>query len=253
MLTIRHPRTDFPQQGWIRKPTVEGTTGDFYEAGTDFGWYRPTQSENEEPRPRYAYPRRNLPFYDTQPEPVWFTTLPAGFDPSQQSWFISSERIAARKYRYDLDSHRLGVVQFQGWSIQSERPSRKLLVRDTQPNLSWIVPSVIFDPQLWPATVVHSERLRDVKPYRYDLDGHKLGVVGFQSWSIDSQRIARRSSRITEQSDVSWIFQNLAAFDPAVQNWSIDSQRTQSRKYRITEHIDTSWIFPTLPAWKSVV
>jgi hypothetical protein len=282
VLAPRYPRTDFPQQGWLAKAPLN-----LYESDKGYGWYRPTQSENEEPRPRAACQRRIRVYYDTQPASVWFTTLPAGFDPSQQNWFISSERIAARKYRYDLDAHRLGAVQFQSWSIPSERPSRKRLVRDTQPNLSWIVPSVIFDPQLWPATQISSERLRDVKPYRYDLDGHRLGTVGFTSWSIDSQRTTSRSYRLHEQSNVSWIFQNLTAqfdpstqpwsqysertgqkkrsylqwrtvptgigtpteFDPRTFNWIIDSQRTAARSYRIIDPVTVDWIFPTLAAF----
>lgn len=68
VVTVRHPRTDFPQQGWIRKATVKGTVNDFYEANVGFGWFSQTQS--------YRMPDREIrktrsvlrPYYQTEPQ-----------------------------------------------------------------------------------------------------------------------------------------------------------------------------------------
>lgn len=65
-----------PQQGWIRKPTVNNLTTDFYEALTDFGWYGATQAyRSYERTQKYgAYGnkiRSNRDFYQTSPNQGW--------------------------------------------------------------------------------------------------------------------------------------------------------------------------------------
>jgi len=73
LLVLRVPRPDFPQFGWIRKPTVNGTTGDFYEALTGFGWYGLTQSYRPYER-LIRYGTNAHPFrcwYDSQPQQGW--------------------------------------------------------------------------------------------------------------------------------------------------------------------------------------
>src|SRR6478735_5105558 len=74
ILQLQVPRPDFPQFGWIRKPTVAGTTGDFYEALTGFGWYGLTQSYRPYEKSINYGPKAVQSFrawYDSQPQQGW--------------------------------------------------------------------------------------------------------------------------------------------------------------------------------------
>src|SRR3990172_5697635 len=108
---IRHPRTDFPQNGWLYKATVDGATNDLYETTTDYGWYTQTQTQSfrvDERTTGYGpCAKRTQQFYTDFPQQGWIDKVPgelweAWYWPAIEASLDSSYRAESKRYTRPL-------------------------------------------------------------------------------------------------------------------------------------------------------
>ena len=278
-----------PQQGWIGKPNLT-----LYEARGGTAWFSQTQTWVTP-----KHPARDLDRWDQNDATFDVINFTAAFDPSLLNWQIPSARIpnhpARDLDRWDQDDANFDVVNFaqafdpaiQDWHIDSARTSQRLgrFLRDTNTDVAWINQNlpVVFDPAIqdWHIDSARTAKklgtfLRETAPDNSWMGDH----AQLNEWDIpaDRMRLGPRYQRDTN-TDVSWIFPNLPAFDPSTQNWTSDSPRTTKslgrfiretsfdtawmgaqyawpipsdrmapgRQYRRDTNTDVAWIFPNLP------
>ena len=253
VVAIRHPRTDFPQQGWLGKGAGAGV---YYEASVGFGWWSETQSFRPNESANLYGPLRgrrgkNRGFYQTEPQQGWIgkPNLTGGaalyeagtgfgwwsetqsFRPNESANLYGPLRGRRGKNHYFYQTQQ-EVINFsqafdpalQDWCIDSGRTSQLLgrFLRDTNTDVSWLFPTlpVVFDPAI-------------------------------QEWTQSTDRTAPGPRyRLDTNTDISWIFPNLPAFDPALQDWTQATTRTATgKRYQRDTNTDVSWIFPTLPVF----
>ena len=284
VVAIRHPRTDFPQMGWLSKATIT-----FYEPNSGFGWFSETQSylPNANINGYRTRKRSVRPFYQTEPQQGWLNK-PVNLNLYEANsgfgWFSETQsfRPDQTKLRYGAKS-RSKVLQFyqtQPGDVYDPSVLARL-------HTSWVIPSERLRP--------HPARDLD----RWDQDDANFDVVNFTAafdpsllnWQIPSARIPNHPARDLDrwdQDDANFDVVNFAqAFDPATQDWHIDSALTSKRlgrflretvpdnawmgdhaqlnawgipadrmrlglRYQRDTNTDVSWIFPTLPVFDPV-
>lgn len=259
VVAIRHPRTDFPQMGWLTTASVP-----LYDATTGFGWFAQTATWVTP-----KHPARDLNRWgkaDANFDVINFST----FDPATQDWHIDSARTSQRLGRF---------------------------LRDTNTDVAWINQNlpVVFDPAIqdWHIDSARTAKKLGTFIRETGLDNAWMGdLARLSAWGIpaDRTRPGLRYQRDTN-TDVSWIFPTLPAFDPATYPWAIQSDRTRRRpssylhwrttptgagapaefdpttfswtqataraatvpRYRRDTNTDVSWIFPNLPAFDPAI
>lgn len=224
------PRTDFPQQGWIRKPTVNGTVNDFYEAIKGFGWFSQTQSfRSNEHQISYGARIRSLvrPFYQTEPQQGWIRkpTVNGATNDLYEAitdfgWYgrTNSDVPPIRKSRmldqWPFDDTAVDISQVfnpatADWGIDTALASKKIRRYSVdQPNTDWIgnvASGSLFDPSI---------------------------IGGILEQTADTRRwiLQQLSLNVGIKSDGAAGPPPPVPFDPAVLGWTIDSGRTPNRK-----------------------
>ena len=149
-----------------------------------------------------------------------FQNLPAEFDPSQQDWFVHGDWTHRPPY-WTGDQPQFIAPQFSAWGIPSDRMAPEM---DTKPKGSdvvanWLVPSVIFDPQLG---VAISDQLRQTR------------------------QTTKRGWYSSDPAQVSWIIPS-AIYDPTLWAPLYGEWSGRSRSRRIVDLADVSWVFTNLP------
>ncbi len=250
--TVRFPRTDFPQDGWLRKATVNGTTGDFYEDAFDFGWFSETQSYRPYEKTIGYGPKRIesfRAFYQTEP---------------QQGWLLKPKVAGTTSDLYEQDT------DFGWWSeTQSYRPNEQTIrygpkkignkqeFYKTEPQQGWLAKPIIsfYEPNsgigwleetaTW-ITPKHPARDLD----RWDQDDANFDIVNFgstfdpslQTWTSPDVRMGVRKPNVVMRP---------AGLEPVFignQDWGLPADRMASRKaeWKWDTVLDLGWLGATV-------
>jgi len=269
VVAIRHPRTDFPQMGWLSKATIT-----FYEPNSGFGWFSETQSylPNQNRNGYKTRQRAIRPFYQTEPQQGWLNkpVNPNLYEANtgtawlaQTATWITPKHPARDLDRWDQDDTNFDVINFsqafnpalQDWHIETvQTRKRKWWTSDPQ-QFDWLYQNVLVDPSvfLWTIPDVRTRARnaaipRGSEPQDTSWAFPNLPAVfdpAIQNWLQQTDRTAPglRYRRDTN-TDVSWIFQNLTAvFDPATQTWMLDTTRTGTRKWWAGDQPQFDWLY----------
>lgn len=261
VLSIRHPRSDWPQDGWISYVTRTRDIPPFIA---------PCLSETNSYRPpdRRAVQRNYVLYPDAQeqwwvsftpvitpyiakqdwhidtvitgkrewhtsdyPRTDWlYTSLPAVFDPALQDWYIKTERTTnpqhVRKLHWDAG------LQDTNWFVGSSPVFR-----------NWVIP-----------TTRTPQRDLSPRPTEQRLDWNTVNLQpgtnpAINDWHVDTTRTTQRD-RQPQLSDhkVEW----MVAVLPAFRDWGIPTVRTEDRRvpqtYRSWLADQENWTAPFTPA-----
>ena len=240
VVAIRHPRTDFPQMGWLSKATLT-----FYEPNDGFGWWSETQSfrPNENPLGYRTRQRSPRVFYQTEPQQGWLNK-PVNLNLYEANtgfgWF--SETHSFRPNERTIGS---GAWRGPRHAFYQTKPSEvydpSVLARL---HTSWSIPSE--------RTRAHAARDLD----RWDQDDANFDVITFttfdpaqQEWHIETVKTRTRKWWSSDPQPFDWLYQNVLV-DPSVFLWTMPDVRTRARNAAIprgSEPQDTSWVYQNLP------
>jgi len=203
------------------------------DTNTDVSWIFPTlpvfdpvnfnwTQQTEQTQGGKTYQR------DTNPDTSWmFPNLPAAFDPAIQDWHIDSNTYQSRAW----------------WS---DRPLPD----------AWLVPSVVFDPALWPGTTIDSHRrwkkltgrwqpdldhawitfnLPVVVPYDPTTGFAAVGIAGERTRPIPTLVVQRYQSLY----DLGWLHDVIPLIDPviippATINYQGDGKKKRKKRRNLT-------------------
>jgi hypothetical protein len=259
---IRHPRTDFPELGWLGRAAGAFTE---YSQTSGVGWYTETQST------RMAGGKRYL--RDTNPVASWiFQNIPGIVNPALFNWNIDSQRNVRDRSLY-LESekrpgHGLGGGSvgpapfdpaFYEWGIESQPVPRQPYWTSQWIGNDWVSASVTaaFDPATipWSSDSQRPSKSTQDRVVSWTRSGYFVTVFDqFEfakfPWTVDSYRQPADPYWTSLWHGTDFIPPELrAVFDPASQlDWGINSQLVPVGPYWTSQWQGNDWITPELLA-----